>query len=214
MFKKSIYKYKDEKGRTVVSPYKPNVEYEEMYRLIAQSDDYKLTNYIIFTQVIDIPIEDLELWFEVHKDDLETPVSQNEQVQTQIKELNKIGKMFAKQITDDAIALELQSFYDKWEIGHYYNVGEYITYNEVLYKILNSHTSQENWTPDVTPSLYANILTSINGTPLDWVQPDSTNPYMIGDKVIYNGNIYESTIDNNIWTPDAYPQGWKQIENN
>lgn len=214
MFKKDIYKYKDEKGRTIVSPYKPNVEYEHMYRLIAQSDDYRLTNYSMVTQAIDIQEKDLELWFEVHKDDLETPISQNEQVQTQIKELNKIGKMFAKQITDDAIALELQSFYDKWEIGHYYNVGEYIIYNEVLYKILNSHTSQENWTPDATPSLYANILTSINGTPLDWVQPDSTNPYMIGDKVIYNGNIYESTIDNNIWSPDAYPQGWKQIENN
>ena len=61
MFKKDIYKYKDEKGRTVVSPYKPSCEYEHMYRLIAQSEDYRLTNYTIFTQCIDVQEKDLEL---------------------------------------------------------------------------------------------------------------------------------------------------------
>ena len=61
MFKKDIYKYKDEKGRTMISPYKPNVEYEHMYRLIAQSDEYRLTNYSIVTQVVDIQEKDLEL---------------------------------------------------------------------------------------------------------------------------------------------------------
>lgn len=80
MFKKDIYKYKDDKGRTVVSPYRPNCEYEHMYRLIAQSEDYRLTNYVIFTQCVDIQEKDLELWHEVHKDDLETPISQNEEV--------------------------------------------------------------------------------------------------------------------------------------
>ena len=65
MFKKDLYKYKDDKGRTVVSPYRPNCEYEHMYRLIAQSEDYRLTNYVIFAQCIDIQEKDLELWFEV-----------------------------------------------------------------------------------------------------------------------------------------------------
>ena len=84
MFKKDLYKYKDDKGRTVVSPYRPTCEYEHMYRLIAQSEDYRLTNYVIFTQCIDIQEKDLELWVEVHKDDLETPVSQNEEVLTRL----------------------------------------------------------------------------------------------------------------------------------
>ena len=84
MFKKDLYKYKDDKGRTVVSPYRPNCEYEHMYRLVAQSSDYRLTNYFIFTQCIDIQEKDLELWVEVHKDDLETPVSQNEEVLTRL----------------------------------------------------------------------------------------------------------------------------------
>jgi hypothetical protein len=46
----------------------------------------------------------------------------------------------------------------------------------------------------------------------DWVQPDSTNAYMIGDKVKYEGVIYVSLIDNNIWSPVAYPAGWQVVE--
>lgn len=80
MFKKDIYKYKDEQGRVVISPYKPEVECEHMFRLIAQSEDYRVTNYVTFTSCVDIQEKDLELWVEVHKDDLETPVSQNEEV--------------------------------------------------------------------------------------------------------------------------------------
>lgn len=87
MFKKDIYKYKDDKGRTVVSPYRPNCECEHMYRLIAHSSDYRLTNYSIITSCIDIQEKDLELWHEVHKDDLETPISQNEEVKAKLSEL-------------------------------------------------------------------------------------------------------------------------------
>lgn len=87
MFKKDIYKYKDDKGRTIISPYRPDCEYEHMYRLIAQSENYRLTDYTTVTYCIDIPEKDLELWFEVHKDDLETPISQNEEVKAKLSEL-------------------------------------------------------------------------------------------------------------------------------
>ena len=87
MFKKDIYKYKDDKGRTIISPYRPDCEYEHMYRLIAQSENYRLTNYTTVAYCIDIPEKDLGLWFEVHKDDLETPVSQNEEVIAKLSEL-------------------------------------------------------------------------------------------------------------------------------
>ena len=76
MFKKTVYKYKDEKGREIVSPYKPNVEHELMYRLIAASDEYLLTkDYMSYYRIIDIKERDLELWTEVHKDDLGNPIS-------------------------------------------------------------------------------------------------------------------------------------------
>lgn len=106
MFKKDIYKYKDEKGRTVISPYKPNVEYEHMYRLIARSDEYRLTNYSIVTQVVDIQEKDLELWFEVHKDDLETPISQNEEVKQSIEEIKSVNSVQDEIIDMTMLALD------------------------------------------------------------------------------------------------------------
>ena len=84
MFKKKIYKYK-ENNRTVVSPYKPNCEYEEMYRLMVQDENYLLTNYDIFVTCIDIPKKDLELWEEVDKDTL----FKNETLEAKVNKLEK-----------------------------------------------------------------------------------------------------------------------------
>ena len=130
------------------------------------------------------------------------------EVEAKEQSLNKIGKIVANQVTDDAIALSIQEFYDEWETNVNYIVGQYITYNDILYKVLTNHTSQETWTPDVTGSLFAKVLVDPTGeTVLDWVQPDSTNPYMKDDKVKYNEKIYVSTIDNNVWEPGVY--GWE-----
>lgn len=127
--------------------------------------------------------------------------------------INKIGKLFANQVVDDAVALSIQEFYDVWSVGIAYEVGRYLLYKNILYKVLQAHTSQESWTPDVTQSLYAKVLIDPTGeTILDWEQPNSTNPYMKGDKVRFEGKIYESVIDNNVWSPTAYPAGWKIIE--
>ena len=152
--------------------------------------------------------------YEEIKDDAidERLVLKLEEVDAKEESLNKIGKIVANQVTDDKVALTIQEFYDIWTIGTLYKVGQYITYKDILYKVLTEHISQENWTPDISPSLFANVLTSLDGTPQEWVQPDSTNAYMIGDKVIYEGVIYESVIDNNIWSPITYPQGWKVVE--
>ena len=112
----------------------------------------------------------------------------------------------------DAAALNMYDYFPAWDgAGHAYSVGDRVTYNGTLYKVLQAHTSQATWTPTDAPSLWAKVLTSTTGEPLPWEQPDSTNPYMIGDRVTYNGKVYESTIDNNVWAPDAYPQGWKEV---
>ena len=128
------------------------------------------------------------------------------------KSLNKIGKIVANNVTDDAVALTIQEFYDIWNVGVTYEVGRYLQYKSVLYKVLQPHTSQETWTPDVTASLYAKVLIDPTGETIpEWEQPDSTNAYMTGDKVRFEGVVYESTIDNNIWSPTAYPAGWKIV---
>lgn len=132
---------------------------------------------------------------------------------TQVQQsLHKVAKMVASEVTDDAKALTIQEFYDDWEVGVKYEVGTYIRYEEVLYKVITAHTSQSDWTPTSASSLFAKVLTDPTGETInEWVQPDSTNPYMKGDKVIFNGKTYESVIDNNVWSPSAYPAGWKEI---
>lgn len=135
------------------------------------------------------------------------------EVQNKEQSLTKIGKIVANNITDDAVALTLQEFYDIWKAGETYNVGRYLQYENTLYKVLQEHTSQETWTPNVATSIYAKVLVDPSGeTILDWMQPDSTNPYMIGDKVRFEGAVYECIVDNNIWAPVSYPAGWKLIE--
>lgn len=115
-------------------------------------------------------------------------------------------------ISDEA-ALKMPDYFPTWDgNGHQYAAGDRVMYGDVLYKVLQTHTSQSDWAPNSAPSLFAKVLTSVAGEPLPWQQPDSTNPYMIGDRVTYKGKVYESLIDNNVWAPDAYPQGWKEIE--
>lgn len=118
----------------------------------------------------------------------------------------------AENLTDEA-ALDSVELFPEWSGDSVeYTVGKRLRYMGELYKVLQAHTSQSNWTPAEAPSLFALILTAPDGTPQEWVQPDSTNPYMIGDRVLFNGQVYESVIDNNIWSPTDYPAGWKLVE--
>ena len=111
-------------------------------------------------------------------------------------------------LTDEQAA-SVPALYSAWETGTVYNAGDRRTYGGVLYKCLQAHTSQVDWTPDVAVSLWATVLIPDPDVIPDWVQPDSTNAYMTGDKVRYNGVVYRSLIDNNVWSPDAYPAGWE-----
>lgn len=190
---------------------------------------YLLHNVVTdtYSHVVYMPSADLSK-FEVVKDEsvpdslrnaiesLNTKQIEMEETQatfTQVQQsLHKVAKMVASEVTDDAKALAIQEFYDDWEVGVKYEVGTYIRYEEVLYKVITAHTSQSDWTPTSASSLFAKVLIDPTGETInEWVQPDSTNPYMAGDKVRFNGKTYESVINNNVWSPSAYPAGWKEI---
>lgn len=116
-------------------------------------------------------------------------------------------------VMDDESAADFPALFPVWSTGITYEPGDRVRYGETLYKVLQEHTSQPDWNPESAPSLFAEILPGQGGTDIgEWVQPDSTNPYMKGDRVIYEGKIYESTIDGNVWSPADYPQGWKEVE--
>ena len=114
---------------------------------------------------------------------------------------------------DDEVALEYPRMFPIWDSTLTYAVGDKVRYEEKLYKCLQAHTAQEAWNPADSASLWAEVLAGQEGTDIgEWTQPDSTNPYMIGDRVIFNGHIYESLVDNNLWSPADYPAGWQLIE--
>lgn len=108
---------------------------------------------------------------------------------------------------DDSEAVKSPMLFKKWEINQSYTIGKRLCYENKMYKVLQDHTSQSDWTPDIASSLYSQILIPDPTVIPEWVQPSSTNPYMVGNKVKHNGNIWASIIDNNVWEPGVY--GWE-----
>ena len=111
---------------------------------------------------------------------------------------------------DDNTDLRMVEFYPEWAAGQAYTAGYKVQYGGKLWRCVQAHTSQSDWNPVDAPSLWAEVLAGQDGTAIgEWVQPDSTNPYMRGDKVNYKGKLYESEVDNNVWEPGVY--GWVEI---
>ena len=130
------------------------------------------------------------------------------------EQIRKALQMFAASLTDEQ-AMEVVSVYDPWQVGKAYSIGDFLTYgkNSVgdhqLYKVAQTHTSQADWTPDNTASLYTAIGLDDSGYPV-WSQPTGAHDaYNKGDIVNYNGTLYKSLIDGNVYSPDAYPAGWE-----
>ena len=115
------------------------------------------------------------------------------------------------QYLSDEDALEIKTVYPDWNSIATYEVSDKVIYNGVLYKCLSAHTAQATWTPTDAPSLWTKVLIPEPGVIPEWEQPESTNPYMTGDKVTHNGKTWVSTIDNNVWEPGVY--GWTEALN-
>ena len=122
--------------------------------------------------------------------------------------------------TSDEIAASAPELFPTFnQNGHAYASGDKFRIGGQLYKVLQPHTSSEEWNPENAPSLYAKVLAERDESgeqlviPV-WKQPDSTNAYGKGDKVHFptmDDPIYESLIDNNVWSPEAYPAGWSEV---
>lgn len=137
------------------------------------------------------------------------PLTKEEQLENQ----KKLALTFFAETLTDAQALQVPMLFEEFDgNGVTYEVGKRILYNDILYKVIQAHTSQAEWTPVAAPSLFAKVINeTVDGSIPEFEQPDSTNPYMKGDRVTFNGKVYESLIDNNVYSPEAYPAGWKEI---
>ena len=129
----------------------------------------------------------------------------------------KAVQMFALTLTDNE-AMEIATVYPVWKEGVNYTVGTILQHgtNNVgdpqLYRIAQAHTSQADWIPEATPALYTPIGLTPAGYP-EWSQPTGAHDaYNAGDIVDYKGVLYESLINGNTYSPEAYPAGWKEVE--
>lgn len=129
------------------------------------------------------------------------------------EQFRKALQMFAACLSDEQ-AMEVATIYDPWKVGKDYSVGEFLTYGEngvgdpQLYKVVQAHTSQADWLPDATASLYVAIGLDEKGYPV-WSQPTGAHDaYNKGDIVDYNGTLYQSLTDGNVYSPNSYPDGW------
>lgn len=116
----------------------------------------------------------------------------------------------ASETLSDEDALKAPMLFERWSgNGKSYVKDMRLYYDGVLYKVLQDHTSQASWSPSDAPSLFAKVLIPDPQIIPEWEQPESTNPYMKGDKVKHNGKTWQSDVDNNVWEPGVY--GWTEI---
>ena len=116
----------------------------------------------------------------------------------------------AVQSLDDSDALEAVTLYEKWSgDSKEYKTNDRLQYNGVLYKVLQDHTSQPTWTPTDAPSLFAKVLIPDPTVIPEWEQPESTNPYQVGDKVTHNGKTWVCNTPDCVWEPGVY--GWDEV---
>ena len=120
------------------------------------------------------------------------------------RKLIRVDELSEKELTG------MIDLYPNYQVGKSYKAGDIFKYEGRLYKVIQEHTSQDDWIPSELPALYLNMMPD-NVIP-EWVQPTgSHDSYNTGDKVIYEGQVYESLIDANTYSPTDYPQGWEYI---
>lgn len=116
-------------------------------------------------------------------------------------------------ILTDEQAEQVTNVHPSWEAGVAYAVGKRVKHDGKLYRCVQAHTSQEGWEPPVTPAMW--VRTAPEGEIPVWVQPTGAqDAYNVGDKVHYpdaDGPVYVSLIDANVYSPEAYPQGWELV---
>lgn len=136
------------------------------------------------------------------------------------EQFRKALQMYCQTLTDEQ-AMEIATVYPGWAVNTAYAVGTMVVYgeNEVgdpqLYRCVQAHTSQADWTPPATPALWTAIGLAPDDVPV-WSQPTGAHDaYNKGDRVHYpdaDSPIYVSLIDGNVYSPEAYPAGW-ELEN-
>lgn len=208
---------------------------ENVIKNIIVCDNFEMANYLarctygdvafaVDTTLYPIRIGDTYdngKFYRISEDGIKTEIPRNPtqeelitQLIAQMEPVRTLAVMQAKALPDEQ-ALQVPELYDEWSgKGVSYTSGERVRYNGILYKVLQNHTSQEDWTPDTAHSLFAKVLNPNPEVIPNWEQPESTNGYAKGDKVKHKEKVWESLVDNNVWEPGAVgtESVWKEAE--
>ena len=113
---------------------------------------------------------------------------------------------------DAEIASAHTDMFEEWHPGATYKSGQLRKYHDILYKVVQEHTSQSDWLPSNTPSLYDSVIITENGYE-EWKKPSGAHDaYNKGKIVVFKGKLYKSLIDGNTYSPEEYPAGWEVLE--
>ena len=122
------------------------------------------------------------------------------------KQLRALIEALSASLSDET-ALTGVELFPPWSVGKSYATGDRVQYEGTLYKCVQGHTSQADWTPPATPALWTAV--SLDEYPA-WVQPTGAHDaYSKGDKVTHSGKRWTSDVDNNTWEPGVY--GWTEV---
>lgn len=139
------------------------------------------------------------------------PQPQTEPYEEEI--VQAVKRMLASSVEEmtDEEALEVAALFPTWasKIGEAVTAGERLWYDTKLYKVLQAHTVQENWTPDTAVSLYVEV--SIEEWPEIPEVITAENAFMTGDKGTWKGQHYICQMDNCVWNPDQLPSAWQLV---
>lgn len=120
-----------------------------------------------------------------------------------------------KTILDNAAetqALIMKPLYPQWEVNRGYKKGEYVNFENILYKVLQDHTSQSDWTPDKAVSLYVNVVDPQDSYPPFKKPTGAHDAYSKGDGITFEEKHYRSKIDGNVYSPAESPDSWELVE--
>ena len=108
----------------------------------------------------------------------------------------------------DEEAASVAALFMPWKADTAYETDERVRYSDLLYKCLQGHTSQADWTPDAAVSLWVRIDDPAVEWP-QWRQPTGAHDaYALGAKVSHNEKHWISLVDANVWEPGEY--GWEE----
>ena len=182
----------------------------EVYHENPLIDVSKLCGYKV---IIGVGINELVFDEEKYKRCIEEKTRQ-EEIEKANEKFDELAQETVLDNASDEDAYTMRYLYPSWEVGIEYKKDNRIMYEDKFFKVLQDHTSQADWLPTEATSLYVEISDPSVEYP-QWKQPTSSaDAYMKGDKVTYEEVKYISLVDNNVWNPKDYPQGWEEVVDN